>query len=279
MSLHQAPPPLPKGKPGDPLSVAAAARDTSIIENVRQALDREKAFLLYQPVVDARRTGTVAFYEGLIRIMDDTGRVIPAKEFITQVEDRAEGRIIDCLALKLGLETLAKRPDIRLSINMSARSIGYARWNQILDRGLKTDPTAAERLILEITESSAILVPELVTSFMSRLQQRGISFALDDFGSGYTSFRYLKQFYFDILKIDGQYIRGISQDADNQILTRALASIAEQFDMVAVAESVETAEDALYLQQIGMDCMQGYFFGAPTVHPPWDLHAKETVRA
>ncbi|HAR52570.1 MAG TPA: EAL domain-containing protein, partial [Roseovarius nubinhibens] len=70
------------------------------------------------------------------------------------------------------------------------------------------DPTVAERLILEITESSAMVVPELVTGFMEKLQHKGVSFALDDFGAGYTSFRYLKQFYFDILKIDGQFIRG-----------------------------------------------------------------------
>ena len=146
-------------------------------------------------------------------------------------------------------------------------------------RGLKGDPTAAERLILEITESSAIVVPELVVNFMSDLQQKGISFALDDFGSGFTSFSYLKQFYFDILKIDGQYIRDVAKDTDNQILTNALLSIAEQFDMVCVAESVEKAEDALYLQQIGMDCLQGYYFGAPTVHPPWEAGSEDSATA
>ena len=122
-------------------------------------------------------------------------------------------------------------------------------------------------------------MPELVVDFMNDLQRKGISFALDDFGAGYTSFRYLKDFYFDILKIDGQFIRGISDDPDNQILTNALVSIAEQFDMVTVAESVEQARDAEFLTQMGLDCLQGYYFGAPSVNPPWADPNLERARA
>lgn len=92
---------------------------------------------------------------------------------------------------------------------------------------------------------------------------------MDDFGAGYTSFKYLKDFYFDIIKIDGEYIRGIHGDSDNQVLTQALISVARHFDMFTVAESVETAEDAAFLTQIGVDCMQGYYFGVPTLDPYW----------
>jgi EAL domain-containing protein (putative c-di-GMP-specific phosphodiesterase class I) len=212
-----------------------------------------------------------AFYEGLIRLLDETGRIIPAKEFIETIETTETGRIVDCLALDMGLNSLKRDPSLRLAINMSARSIAYPRWMRILRRGLKADSTAAERLILEITESSAMLMPDSVSVFMHDLQTQGITFALDDFGAGYTSFRYLREFYFDIMKIDGQFIRGISESADNQVLTQALLSIARQFDMFAVAESVETASDAAYLMDIGMDCMQGYYFGAPTVVPPWKI--------
>src|SRR5690606_16696053 len=125
------------------------------------------------------------------------------------------------------------------------------------------------------TESSAMLVPELVIRFMKEVSERGISFALDDFGAGFTSFRYLKDFYFDILKVDGQFIRGIAEDADNQVLTTALATIGQQFDMITVAESVERAEDAAYLASIGIDCLQGFFYGAPSVQPAW-LQKEET---
>ncbi len=253
----------------NPLAYATNARDKSTVEMVDAAVRHKQAMLAYQAVVPAGKQSRPAFYEGLIRILDETGRIIPAREFIDAIETTETGRIVDCVALEKGLQTLRKYPALRLSINMSARSIGYARWNRTLKRGLSDDPTIAERLILEITESSAMLVPELVVDFMSNLQRKGISFALDDFGAGFTSFRYLKDFYFDILKIDGQFIRGIAENTDNQILTNALVSIGEQFDMVTVAESVEHANDAAYLTSSGLDCLQGYYFGAPTIHPPW----------
>lgn len=253
----------------NPLDFAVRSRDRNTMDMVREALRLKNVMLAYQPVVRADRSHKPAFYEGLIRVMDETGRIIPAREFIEVVETDEMGRIIDCLALEMGLEALTAEPSLRLSINMSARSIGYKRWMQTLTHGLEVDPTVGERLILEITESSAMSMPELVTSFMSELQAIGVSFALDDFGAGYTAFRFLKDFYFDIVKIDGQFIRNIHRDPDNQVLTKALVSIAEQFEMFTVAECVEDAEDVHFLESIGVDCLQGYYFGAPTTAPPW----------
>jgi EAL domain-containing protein (putative c-di-GMP-specific phosphodiesterase class I) len=260
------------------LAQALMMRDRSTIDMVEAAVRNGDVMLAFQPVVQARRPDRMAFYEGLIRVLDETGRIIPAREFITLVEEKETGRILDCLSLEKGLRTLSQVPTLRLSINMSARSIGYRRWMQTLERGLAANPTVAERLILEITESSAMTVPEIVVDFMGELQRKGIAFALDDFGAGYTAFRYFRyfrDFNFDILKIDGQFIRNIHADPDNQVLTRALLSIGQQFDMFTVAEMVEKPEDAAFLQQIGVDCLQGYFYGAPTVKPPWVESAEQ----
>ena len=260
---------LPEDGYDSPLSVADRMRQQETIDMVRRALDEKRAMLAYQPVVQARMTNRAAFYEAYIRILDDKGRVIPARDFMGAVETHEIGRRIDCLALELGLAALPKEHSIRLSVNMSARSIGYPQWLATLERGLRADPTIAERLILEITEGSAMLMPDLVTVFMADMQSRGICFALDDFGAGYTAFRYLKDFYFDIIKIDGQFIRGIAHDPDNQVLAAALVSIARHFDMFTVAESVENEEDARYLIDIGFDCLQGYFYGIPSTEAPW----------
>lgn len=254
-----------------PFAMAAEQTRQDAIRLVEGALRDRRAMLAFQPVVQARMPRRAAFYEGLIRIMDPTGRIIPAGDFMGAVETMELGRKIDCLALEMGLSTLAAEPNIRLSINMSARSIGYPDWLATLERGLRQDPTIGERLILEITESSAIVMPDLVTVFMQDMQERGICFALDDFGAGYTAFRYLKDFYFDIIKIDGDFIRGISESPDNQILTQALVSIARHFDMFTVAECVETAEDARILIDMGVDCLQGYLFGAPDTKAPWKV--------
>ncbi len=253
----------------NPLAFAMAENDRRTIATVVTALETRRLRLAYQPVVIAADPDRVAYYEGLIRVLDETGRIIPARDFMGAVETHEIGRRIDCAALEMGLTTLAQNPGLRLSVNMSARSIGYPRWMQVLKRGLQQSPTIGERLILEITESSAMLVPELVITFMADLQREGIAFALDDFGAGFTAFRYFKDFFFDIVKIDGQFIRGVHQQPDNQVLTQALLTIGQHFDMLTIAESVETLADAEYLQRIGVDCMQGYLFGAPTVHPPF----------
>ncbi|MEI2808318.1 EAL domain-containing protein [Albidovulum sp.] len=254
-----------------PLSAAVGLRDRDTLAMVARAVERREVFLAFQPVVQAARQDRPAFHEGLIRLVDETGRIIPAREFIAAIETTELGRAVDCLSLDLGLRALREDPGLRLAINMSARSIAYPRWQQGLRRGIKDSPTVAERLILEITESSAMIMPDAVSVFMADLQGAGVSFALDDFGAGYTSFRYLREFYFDILKIDGQFIRGIAGSPDNQCLTQALLSIARQFDMFTVAESVENGPDAAWLTEAGIDCMQGYYFGAPTATPPWRM--------
>ena len=255
--------------PVDPLSEAVTQRDRGVIDMVKDALATKRAVLAYQPVAQATEPSNIAFYEGLVRILDPTGRTIPAKDFMGEVEDTETGRQIDCLSLELGLRTLAEEPTVRLAINMSARSIGYSQWMRILEAGLSVNPTIADRLILEIEERSAMTTPELVTSFMRDLQGWGISFALDDFGAAFTSFRHLKDFYFDIAKIDGCFVRDIARTPENQLTVEALVGLADVFDMFTVAESVETAQDAEMLTALGVDCLQGYYCGAPTLSPPW----------
>ena len=262
-----------------PLGVMISQQDRETISMVRAAIDTRRMRLAYQPVVLARDPDRVAFHEGLIRVLDPNGRIIPAKDFIDAVESTEIGREIDCIALELGLGTLIRHPATRISINMSARSIGYPRWLRVLKKGLAASPTVGERLILEITESSAMLVPELVIAFMQDLQAEGVAFALDDFGSGYTAIRYFKDFFFDILKIDGQFIRNIHRDPDNAALTAALLSIGRHFHMFTVAEAVETPEEAQFLMNLGVDCLQGFLFGAATLKPDFADSTSDRKRA
>ncbi len=263
----------------NPLDVAVTERDRSILSVVRSAVKHGQMMLAYQPVMQARAPHGVAFHEALIRILDTTGRVVPAHQFMPQVENTELAREIDCAALEMGLRTLFRHPELRLSINMSARSIGYQRWMRILNRHLKKSDTLGERLILEINETSAMAIPEIVIDFMDQLQSRGISFALDDFGAGQTTFRQFRDFFFDAVKIDGQFIQGVHDNHDNQALVRALVGVGQTFDMLTVAEAVETREDAAFLVSLGVDCLQGHLFGAPTVRPPWVAAARSRASA
>jgi EAL domain-containing protein (putative c-di-GMP-specific phosphodiesterase class I) len=252
-----------------PLDFAVSRRGQGTLGMVQEAIAHNQTLLAFQPVMRSDMQGGVGFYEGLIRVLDDTGRVIPAGDFMDKIEDTETGRAIDVLALRHGLLTLRKNTGLRLSINMSARSIGYRPWINCLNRFLNETPDLGERLILEITENSAMTVPELVIDFMARLQPKGICFAMDRFGSGKFAIKYLRDFDFDILKIDGQFIRGIAQNPDNEAVARALCAVAQQFDILTVAESVETAADAALAAHIGIDCLQGYYFAAPTTQPDW----------
>jgi len=259
---------MPEGSE-NPLNAAVVARDRSTLDMVADAVHHGQTLLAYQPIMQARPPHQVAFYEGLIRVPDATGRMIPARDFMPLVENTELGRALDCASLETGLRALVRSPSLRLSINMSARSIGYTRWVSILDRFLKKDKTLGERLILEISEVSAMSMPELVVDFMDRMQDRSVAFALDDFGAGETAIRHFREFFFDAVKIDGQFVRGIHTNPDNQAVTRALVAVARQFDMLIVAASVETVQDAEFLASLGVDCLQGYLFGAPSVRPPW----------
>lgn len=269
---------LPEGGES-PLNYAITQRDRSTLAMVRDAIAHKQTLLAFQPVMRDIKGGKVAFYEGLIRVLDPTGRVIPAREFMPAVETTQLGREIDVLSLRAGLMALSDNKNLRLSINMSARSIGYKAWTTMLNRWLNRDPDMGERLILEISEHSAMQMPELVTSFMDQLQSRGICFALDNFGSGYTAIRYFKDLYFDILKLDGQFIRDIARTPDNRALVSVMLSIAENFDMITVAEQVENADDSALLSELGVDCQQGFLFGAPTTRPYWTQPAGDRTTA
>lgn len=247
----------------DPLLYAMASRDADVLHLVRDALAAGRAKLAYHPIVTADSDPRIAFYEGLVRLMDEAGRVIPAAHFMPLIEETQMGRQIDCVTLDLALQLLRQTPDLRLSVNLSARSIGDGEWRRILDRGLMDRANLGDRLIFEISETSAMLLHENVIRFMVEMQPKGVAFALDGFGAGLTAFRHLKDFFFDLVKIDKSFVKGIDQDPDNQVLAEALITVAHQFEMFAIADGVESEAEAAFLKNIGVDCLQGYLFGVP----------------
>ncbi len=249
--------------PPDPLAFAVASRDADVLALVRSALAAGRARLAFQPVVLTHDHNVVAFYEGLVRVLDDAGRVIPAAHFMPVVEETDLGREIDTAALNLAFDMLRKNPDMRLSVNVSARSFGDGRWRRALEEGLTRRGALGDRLIFEITETSAMMLHEVVVRFMSEMQPRGVAFALDGFGGGLIAFRHLKEFFFDLVKVDKSFVKGVAHDPDNQVLVEALITVAHQFEMFAVVEGVENAADAEFLSQIGADCLQGYHIGSP----------------
>ncbi|MEZ5756037.1 MAG: EAL domain-containing protein [Paracoccaceae bacterium] len=252
---------------GSPLSAAMAEDAARAIDMVAEAVRMRRLRLAYHPVVLAGRQGQIGFHEGLIRVLDPGGRVIPAREFVGAVESLELGREIDCAALAMGLDALARHPTLRLSVNMSARSLGWPRWMKLLRAGIARQSDIGQRLILEISEASVMTVPELLAGLIAELRPCGISFALDGFGAGAFALCHFRELSFDMMKVDAQFSRNIHAHPDNQVLMAAFLAIARQFDMLAVAQGVEQAAEAAWLAELGMDCLQGYHFAAPKLIP------------
>ena len=250
-----------------PLDAAISAQERETLSMVASALKDRRMRLAFQPVVYAADPSVIGFFEGFIRLLNLRDQVIPARDFMAAVEQRQLGRDIDCAALQMGLMALQRNPQIRVSVNMSARSVGYRPWLDILRKALRETPRLANNLILEINETSALQVPDVLKPFMAEMRNHGIFFALDDFGADMTSLGLLRDMHFEIAKIDGSLVKNVDKSPDGQAIARAAIAVARELEMYVVAEAVETEGEANWLRDAGVGCMQGYFFGPPTVTP------------
>lgn len=250
-----------------PLDAAISAQDRETMAQVASALKERRMRLAFQPAVYAADPGIIGFFEGFIRLLNRRDMVIPARDFIGAVERTELGREIDCAALQMGLMAMQRNPQIRVSINMSARSVGYRPWIAVLRKALRDQPRLGHSLILEINEASALQVPDVLKPFMEEMRGHGIVFALDDFGAGHTSLRLLRELRFEIAKIDGELVKSVDSSVDGQAVVRAAIAVAQELGMYVTAEAVETEGEATWLRAAGVGCMQGYLFGPPTVTP------------
>ncbi len=240
---------------------------------VMRALEQDRVAIAFQPVVTAREPDCVAFRECLARVLDDDGRWIAAGMFLPKIERLDLVRALDRRVLSLALECLAQHPTERLSVNVSVRTMRDRAWLRDLQEAARAEPGRVERLIVELTESSAVVEPERTKAFLDEIRALGVAIALDDFGAGYSSFRLLRDFRPDWVKIDGGFVRGVADDPDNKLFVDTLVGIAKNFDMATVAEFVETQAEAETLRALGVDCLQGYRYGRPDIAPDWRLDA------
>lgn len=252
-----------------PLGYVEESRRRATPDEVEQQVRAGNTALAFQAVHSAQDPDRVLYYEGLIRVFDRRERVIPAHDFIHWAANRETGRLIDLQSLTKTIAELRRVPGLHLSVNTSARSIGYAPWTDKLHSALRKWPDVAKRMTIEISEPSVMQLPEIVCRFINDMSQRGVRFSLDDFGSDTSSLALLRDVAFDSVKIDGGFVRGVSQHQKNQSVVLGVAAMAQHFGMNVIAEHVETAEDLQWLRQAGIAAVQGYLFGIPTLKPAW----------
>jgi diguanylate cyclase (GGDEF)-like protein len=248
-------------------------RSTAVGDAVQLALRQDRVRFAFQPIVSAE-TGAVVYHECLLRLRDAGDGVIPAGDFVRDVEQLGYIRLIDRHILDKVVAEAVAHPGITLGFNVSALTAADRPWLRALTAQLRAHPELAGRLIVEITETAALYDIEESARFVTALRRAGCRVALDDFGAGYTSLQHLQSLPVDTVKIDRSFIRNIAASPESQIFLRHLLGLAKGFGFSTVAEGVETAEEAEILRREGVTYFQGYYFGQATTEPPWRLAAK-----
>jgi EAL domain-containing protein (putative c-di-GMP-specific phosphodiesterase class I) len=221
--------------------------------------------IVFQPVVRANGGFSISFHECLVRLRQPKDTLLPAAEFMPEVERLGLGPMVDRQVLKMTLSALARHPNARLSINVFPQTMQDRKWMSTFEAAVGRDPMLAERLILEVTETCSMLDPARTREFMERLRGHGVCFAIDDFGARHAALHHLRDFRFDILKIDARYVRDIELGSDNAYFIAAIVGIARRFDMMTVAEAVQGPTEARRLAELGIEHFQGFYFGCPSL--------------
>lgn len=253
-------------------SSAAGLQRRPWLDRLRRALQEEKFVLHYQPIVSLRprriRGMRATHYEALIRLADEPdGRLVTPARFLPAAERHGLIREIDRMVVakvaRLLGEELTALEESRIALNLSAVSIADPGMLAYVERQLDRHGADPGRLIVEITETSAISDMRVARAFCRGLQELGGAVALDDFGSGFGSLQYLKQLPFDYLKIDGQFIRGLPFSVEDQLLVQALVGVARGLGKQTVAEYVADDCTLALLRDYGVDYAQGFGLGRP----------------
>ena len=227
-----------------------------------QAIKNDGLRAAYQPIVNAAGD-TVVGVEALARWTHPTHGEIPPSRFIPIAEH--SGLIIELGEWMLRRACIDGRnwPNLAVSVNVSPLQFRRSDFVELVERILTETDFDANRLELELTESTLLGNLETAELSMLRLKAIGVRFALDDFGTGYSSLLYLRRFPFDKLKINSSFVRSIEKAPDAAAIVHAVVSLGRGLGMKVTAEGVETAEQHLFLRAAGVHSMQGFRFGKP----------------
>lgn len=244
----------------------------AIAGQIERALENDCLEFAFQPIVSCR-TRRISYYEALVR-MRDNGEVLPASVFVPVAEHCGLIRDLDRWALQTCLERLTEYPDLTLSLNLSGMTVTDPSWLRLLASQLRGREDIANRLILEITETVALEDIEITGHFITTARDLGCKVALDDFGSGHTSFRHMRSLIVDVVKIDRIFVRDWHQSGDRANFIGKLMTIARETGFEIVAEGVEDKFTAEMLASEGVDYLQGWYLGKPMLEQEWLAYYK-----
>ena len=255
-------------------------REMQWVSRLTRAIEADRFELFFQPIVPiGTNRDAHPHFELMLRLREEDGTLVQPIEFIPAAERYNVMPSIDRWVVERALSTLAHHKSdteqlfFTLAINLSGTSLNDERFLEFLIAQLAVHDLTPGALCFEITETAAIANLANVVYFMRELKARGCSFSLDDFGSGLSSFTYLKTLPVDYLKIDGQFVQGVTSDAIDRSMVEAISQIGRSMGIKTVAERVETAEVLAELARLGVGFAQGFYIAAPdsVAHFPYRL--------
>jgi diguanylate cyclase (GGDEF)-like protein/PAS domain S-box-containing protein len=241
------------------------------VSRITRAVEDERLELYYQPIIGINdsRAGTHGHYELLLRMRDESGAIVSPNQFIPAAERYNLMSTLDRWVIHKALTELADRSDgpearYTLAINLSGTSLSEDRFLDFVVAELSRQELPAGAICFEITETAAISNLARVVHFMQELKKLGCRFSLDDFGSGLSSFTYLKNLPVDYLKIDGHFVSNVVDDTVDESMVKAISEIGQAMGIATIAERVETRQVLDKLGALGIEFAQGYYIARPS---------------
>jgi diguanylate cyclase (GGDEF)-like protein/PAS domain S-box-containing protein len=247
----------------------------NVSQKIRKAISEDRMVLYFQPIYDVNQD-RVSYYESLIRLREPDGTIVGPAEFIPALEAAGEMHLLDRWIIKLATRTLKEHPELNhIAINLSAQAFKDETLVPTILDSLKNTGVNPKRITFELTESASLFNLNITQRVISELHLLGCSFSVDDFGSGFSSFAYLKDLPADYIKLDGSFIQNLHKDSIDQALVKAMIQVIQALGKKAVAEYVENEEILEILKKMGIDFVQGYHIGHPI--PVEKILAKKTL--
>lgn len=232
-------------------------------QKIRKAIAEDRMVLYFQPIFDVKNN-QVSYYEALVRLRETDGRIVGPHMFIPALESAGEMHLLDRWIIKLAITALHNHPQLNnIAINLSAQAFKDENLVPTIVENLKLTGVDPKRITFELTESASLFNLHITQKVIADLHQLGCSFSVDDFGSGFSSFAYLKQLPADYIKLDGSFIKNLHLDQVDQTLVKSMIQVIQALGKKAVAEFVENEAILLILKDMGIDFVQGYHIGHP----------------
>jgi diguanylate cyclase (GGDEF)-like protein len=243
--------------------------DMQLVAQIQQTLDSDGFELMAQPIASLSGGDDVPRYEILLRMKDEEGSAVPSSAFFSAAERYQLMPQVDRWVVSKTIASLSGHPDVVreagavFSVNLSGQSLSDDDILEFIQQEIREGGLPPTSLGFEVTESAAVSNLAKAQQFINSLREHGCGIALDDFGAGLSSFAYLKNFAVDTLKIDGSFIRDISENRISESMVAAITQVAKVIELETVAEYVENDKTRKLVAKLGVHYAQGHAIGRP----------------